>query len=47
MTRPDLIGRLLVAAQFALLAWLIWPLTPQLWSLTALVIVGGAAGLGL
>jgi len=29
MTRPDLIGRLLVAAQFALLAWLIWPLTPE------------------
>jgi len=47
MTRPDLIGRLLVAAQFALLAWLIWPLTPQLWSLTALILVGCAAGLGL
>ena len=47
MTRPDLIGRLLVAAQFALLAWLIWPLTPQRWSLTALVLVGCAAGLGL
>jgi hypothetical protein len=29
MTRRDLIGRLLVAVQFALLAWLIWPLTPQ------------------
>ena len=47
MTRPDLIGRLLVAAQFALLAWLIWPLTPQPWSLPALVLVGCAAGLGL
>jgi protein-S-isoprenylcysteine O-methyltransferase Ste14 len=47
MTRPDLIGRLLVGAQFALLAWLIWPLTPQTWSLLALVLVGGAAGLGL
>jgi protein-S-isoprenylcysteine O-methyltransferase Ste14 len=47
MTRPDLIGRLLVAAQFALLAWLIWPLTPQRWSLPALALVGGAAGLGL
>jgi hypothetical protein len=29
MTRPELVGRLLVVAQFALLAWLIWPLTPQ------------------
>jgi protein-S-isoprenylcysteine O-methyltransferase Ste14 len=47
MTRPELIGRLLVAAQFALLAWLIWPLTPQLWSLPALALVGCAAGLGL
>jgi len=47
MTRPDLIGRLLVAAQFALLAWLIWPLTSQAWSLPALVLVGCAAGLGL
>src|ERR1035437_973818 len=47
MTRPDLIGRLLVAAQFALLAWLIWPLTPQRWSLPALLLVGCAAGLGL
>jgi hypothetical protein len=47
MTRPDLIGRLLVAAQFALLAWLIWPLTPQRWSLPALLLVGYATGLGL
>ncbi len=47
MTRPDLIGRLLVATQFALLAWLIWPLTPQRWSLAALLLVGCAAGLGL
>ncbi len=47
MTRPDLIGRLLVAAQFALLAWLIWPLTPQTWSLPALLLVVGAAVLGL
>ena len=47
MTRPDFIGRLLVAAQFALLAWLIWPLTPQRWSLPALLLVGCAAGLGL
>src|SRR5450759_3418271 len=47
MTRPDLIGRLLVAVQFALLAWLIWPLTTQAWSLPALVLVGCAAVLGL
>ena len=47
MTRADFVGRLLVAAQFALLAWLIWPLTPQRWSLPALVLVAGAAGLGL
>jgi len=47
MTRVAVAGRLLVAAQFALLAWLIWPLTPQLWSLPALLLVGCAAGLGL
>jgi protein-S-isoprenylcysteine O-methyltransferase Ste14 len=47
MTRPDLIGRLLVAAQFALLAWLIWPLTPHAWSWPALTLLGSAAGLGL
>jgi protein-S-isoprenylcysteine O-methyltransferase Ste14 len=47
MTWPDLIGRLLVAAQFALIAWLVWPLTPQLWSLPALVLLGCAVVLGL
>jgi protein-S-isoprenylcysteine O-methyltransferase Ste14 len=47
MTRSDLAGRLLVAAQFALLAWLIWPLTPQRWSAPALALVACAAGLGL
>lgn len=47
MTRPDLIGRLLVAAQFALIAWLIWPLTPQAWSLPALALLGCAVVLGL
>lgn len=47
MARPDLIGRLLVAAQFALLAWLIWPLTPQAWSLPALALLGCAVALGL
>ncbi len=47
MTRPDLIGRMLVAAQFALLAWLIWPLTPQRWSLPALALLACAGVLGL
>jgi protein-S-isoprenylcysteine O-methyltransferase Ste14 len=47
MTRPDLTGRALVALQFALIAWLIWPLTPQRWSPPALILVGCAAGLGL
>ena len=47
MTRPDLIGRLLVAAQFALIAWLIWPLSPQRWSLPALALLACAVVLGL
>jgi protein-S-isoprenylcysteine O-methyltransferase Ste14 len=47
MTRLDLIGRLLVAVQFALLVWLIWPLTPQRWSLPALVLLGCSVVLGL
>ena len=47
MTRPDLIGRMLVAAQFALIAWLIWPLTPQRWSSPAQGLIACAAGLGL
>ena len=47
MTRPDLIGRLLVAVQFALLGWLIWPLTPQAWSLSALSLLGCSVVLGL
>lgn len=47
MTRAAIAGRLLVAAQFALLAWLIWPLTPQAWSLPALALLGCALALGL
>jgi protein-S-isoprenylcysteine O-methyltransferase Ste14 len=47
MTRVAVAGRLLVAAQFALIAWLIWPLTPQTWSLPALALLGCAAGLGV
>lgn len=40
-------GRLLVAAQFALIAWLIWPMTPQSWSLPALALLGCAVALGV
>lgn len=47
MTRVDAAGRLLVAAQFALLAWLIWPLTPQAWSLPALALLACAGALAL
>ncbi len=47
MPRVAVAGRLLVAAQFALLAWLIWPLTPQAWSLPALTPLGCAVVLGL
>ena len=47
MPRDAVAGRLLVAAQFALIAWLIWPLTPQRWSLPALALVGCALVLGL
>jgi protein-S-isoprenylcysteine O-methyltransferase Ste14 len=47
MTRVAAAGRLLVAAQFALLAWLIWPLSAQAWSLPALALLGCAVVLGL
>ena len=47
MTNIALAGRLLVTAQFALIAWLIWPLTPQAWSAPALGLVAGAALLGV
>lgn len=47
MTRTGLLGRLLVVAQFALLAWLLWPLTPQAWSPPALVLLVCAVALGL
>lgn len=46
MTRIALIGRLLVAAQFALIGWLIWPLSAQHWSPPALALLGGAILLG-
>jgi protein-S-isoprenylcysteine O-methyltransferase Ste14 len=47
MNRFALAGRLLVAAQFALIGWLIWPLTPQAWSPPALALLAGAVALGL
>jgi protein-S-isoprenylcysteine O-methyltransferase Ste14 len=47
MTRVAIAGRLLVAAQFALIGWLIWPLTPQAWSLPALALLACAVALGL
>ena len=44
--RIALAGLLLVAAQFALIAWLIWPFTPQHWSPLALALVGASIALG-
>jgi protein-S-isoprenylcysteine O-methyltransferase Ste14 len=46
MTRIAVAGRLLVAAQFALIAWLVWPFTPPSWSLPALALAACAAALG-
>ena len=40
-------GVLLVGAQFALIAWLIWPFTPQHWSEPALILAGAALALGV
>lgn len=47
MSRFAVAGRLLVAAQFALIGWLIWPLTPQVWSLPALALLACAVALGV
>lgn len=47
MTRVAISGRLLVAVQFALIGWLVWPLTPQLWSPPALALLACAVALGL
>ena len=47
MSRFAIAGRLLVAAQFALIGWLIWPLTPQAWSPPALALLACAVALGL
>src|ERR1700674_1641909 len=47
MNRLGLTGRLLVAAQFGLIAWLIWPFTPQVWSPTALALLACSIALGV
>ena len=40
-------GRGLVAAQFALIAWLIWPLTPQVWVPPAIGLLAASLALGI
>jgi len=47
MSRVAVAGRLLVAAQFALIGWLIWPLTAQIWSPPAIALLGCAVVLGV
>lgn len=47
MFRSSVTGRLLVAAQFVLIAWLIWPLTPQVWSPAALALLAASVLLGV
>lgn len=47
MSRVAVAGRLLVAVQFALIGWLIWPLTTQAWSLPALALLACAIALGV
>ncbi len=46
MSRVAIAGRLLVAVQFALIGWLIWPLTAQIWSPPALALLACAVALG-
>src|ERR1700674_366490 len=46
MTRLAVTGRLLVAAQFAWIGWLIWPFTPQVWSRPAVALLACAIALG-
>ena len=47
MSRFAVAGRLLVAAQFALIGWLIWPFSAQTWSPPALALLAGAVTLGV
>ena len=46
MSRVALAGRLLVAAQFALIGWLIWPFTVQAWTPPPLALLACAVLLG-
>jgi len=46
VNRFAIAGRLLVAAQFALIGWLIWPLSAQAWSPPALALLACALVLG-
>jgi len=46
MTRVALAGRALVAAQFALIGWLVWPFTAQAWTPAALALLACAGLLG-
>lgn len=46
MSRTRAAGLLLVAAQFALIGWLLWPFTPQSWTPLALAFAAGAVALG-
>lgn len=39
-------GSILVAIQFVLIGWLLWPFTPQLWSPLALAFAAGAIAVG-
>jgi len=39
-------GSVLVAIQFVLIGWLLWPFTPQLWSPPALAFAAGAVAVG-
>lgn len=40
-------GSVLVALQFALLGWLVWPFTPQQWTPLALAFAAGALAVGV
>ena len=47
MSRFALAGRVLVAMQFALIGWLIWPLTAQVWTPSGLALLASSVVLGL
>ena len=47
MNRSAIAGRLLVAVQFVLIAWLVWPLSAQTWTRPALALLACAIALGV